>query len=257
MAIIKPSRELLAKLQKRDMPINYSNLEITDEGELQLRKTAKLGLADRVVKGYGVIWNNRNDHGEIFIKGAFSKSIKETGPKSESKYQLKFRDRHGQALSLFEVIKEDDIGLYFETVPLDRIRAADELLVQLESGTINNFSIGFRHMWDKIEWDDEKDALINLEASLLEISAVDIPSDKKTYQVRSAEEIEYLRDDVEDFILSLPGSKRFEARQIFTRCMSLSWENDEPQQENRSALITPKPIETELDLDYIINNFKL
>ena len=64
--------------------------------------------------------------------------------------------------------------------------------------------------------------MVVLEARLFEISAVDIPSDINTYALRGAEEIEYLSEDVEDFIDSLPKSKQLEARKIITRCLSLS-----------------------------------
>lgn len=221
-----------------------------------MRKTATGGLKDRIVKGYGAIWASRNDHGEQFVKGAFGKSISELGPDSNANYQIKFRDRHGQALALFSVLKEDDIGLYFETKPLDKIRVADELLVQLESGTINNFSIGFRHIWDRIEWDDETDTLINLEAKLMEISAVDIPSDKGTHQVRSIEDNQYLMEEVEDFICALPKTHQLDARKIITRCMSLG-NTDAPLETRSRAPIISAPAETELDFDFLIKNFKL
>lgn len=245
------------EFQKREAPINYSNLAINSLGELVaavsiLEKRESL-LKDRIVQGYGVIWGSRNDYGEKFVKGCFAKSISEQGPDANSTYQIKFRDRHGNSCALFVELTEDEIGLYFKTKPLDKVKWCDDLLVQLESGTINNFSIGFKHMWDKVEWDEEDDSLINLEARLFEISAVDIPSDLKTYAVRSHEEPEYLRDDVEDFILSLPKSKHLEARKIFTRCMTL--DHKEPTLEERKLLLSKKPPKTGLDLNYLISKF--
>lgn len=215
------SRQLnpnIVKFQKRDLPINYNNLPITTSPiKLDIRKSK---LKERIVCGYGVIWGSKNDYGEIFVKGCFAKSITEHGPSTNSPYKIKLRDRHGKSVALMTKIVEDDIGLYFESAPLDRVSWADDLLIQLESGTINNFSIGFKHCWDRVEWDDENDAMINLEAQLFEISGVDIPSDIETYAVRSAEENEYLQDDIEAFISSLPGSKKLDARKIFTRCLS-------------------------------------
>lgn len=207
----------IIKFKKRDLPINYSNLQINKLGQLEERTS---NLDKRIVEGYGVIWGSKNDYGEVFVKGCFAKSISELGPGSDSAYKIKFRDRHGKSCSLFAELKEDDIGLYFKTLPLDNVQWANDLLIQLKSGTINNFSIGFKHCWDRVEWDDENEAMINLEAMLFEISAVDIPSDLETYAVRSAEEVEYLQDDVEDFIIKLPKSTRLEARTIFARCMA-------------------------------------
>lgn len=238
----------LQDLQKHDKPINYNEVCITELKQLKERENL---LAKRVVEGYGSIWNSRNDRGEKFVKGAFSKSITDMGPKSEGTYKIKFRNEHGKVCSLFEELKEDDTGLYFRTAPLDTVSWADELLIQLTSGSVNNFSIGFKHQWDKIEWDDADDTMINLEARLFEISAVGIPSDLATYAVRAAEEIEYLQDEIEDFVISLPRSKQLEARKIITRCISLS--TDEPQEQRRNALTQKEPIEAELDLNYIIS----
>lgn len=253
----------IAKFQKREMPVNYSDLVINQLGEIVKRSGAadlsqrESNLAKRVVEGYGVIWGSVNDRGEKFVKGCFAKSISDLGPGTNSAYHIKFRDEHGRACALFAELKEDDIGLYFKTVPLDKVSWCDDMLVQLTSGTINNFSIGFKHNWDKVEWDDGDDCLINLEARLFEISAVSIPSDIETYCVRSAEEFEYVEEDVEDFIIKLPRSVQFEARKIFTRCMSLS--KSEPQEQTRTALKkrNGEPIETgKLDIKFLTQKLK-
>lgn len=238
----------LTLLQKRDRPINYSLLSVDKSGALQERSSL---LDQRIVEGYAVTWGSRNDYGEVFVKGCFAKSIADNGPGSGSNYEIKFRDRHGKTCALFEVIKEDEIGLYFRTKPLDNVSWCDDLLVQIRSGSINNFSIGFKHVWDKIEWDDENDSMINLEARLFEMSAVDIPSDMSSYAIRSMEEPEFLIDDVEDFITKLPRSVRLEARKIFTRCMSLS--NEEPNVRNAISLESKKPAKSGLDLNYLIS----
>lgn len=212
-------------------------------------------LDQRVVEGYGVIWGQKNSYGEKFVKGSFSKSISEIGPKSNSNYKIKFRDRHGKTCSLFEEIYEDEIGLFFRTKPLDDVSWADDVLTQLKSGSLNNFSIGFMHVWDKVEWDDEDDCLVCLEAKLFEISVVDIPSDMTTYAIRSIEP-EYLADDLEDFIVSLPKSKQLEARRLFSICMTL--QQQEPINENRNhsndRSRQDKKKKSKIDLSYVLNN---
>lgn len=237
--------------QKREMPINYSNLQVNTVGDIEERKSK---LNERVVSGYGVIWGSKNDYGEVFVKGCAAKSINDIGPESNSNYKLKFRDRHGKSCALFTKLIEDDIGLYFETAPLDNVPWADDLLTQIRSGTINNFSIGFKHCWDRIEWDEENDSMINLEIRLFEISAVDIPSDSETFAVRSSEEPEYLQEDIEDFILTLPKSKHLEARTIFTRCMLPV--SEMPPIVKRKAQETDTPADTGIDYNYLISKLK-
>jgi HK97 family phage prohead protease len=238
----------IEEFKRADLPINYRNLSVNKMGTL----TERTSLLDkRIVEGYGAQWTVPNSYGEVFVKGAFSKSIKELGPNATSNYKIKFRDRHCKAMSLFEELKEDDIGLYFKTVPLDQIDQANDLLVQLKSGTINNFSIGFKHVWDQVEWDDENDVMINIEARLFEISAVDIPSDMETYAIRSDDDQLYLNDDIEDFISSLPRPKQLEARQIFTRCMTPAI--DESLELRRKELKDKGPELLGLDFNYLIS----
>lgn len=241
--ILHPKIEALRKLEQ---PINYCRMgKVTSDG--------KKMIDTRVVKGYGLMHDSKNSYGEKFLKGAFDKSISDNGPKSNASYQLKFRDRHGKAMALFNNIGHDDAGLAFETKPLDRVTGSDDLLTQLDSGTINNFSIGFRHIWDKTEYDDETDTIICKEAILHEISAVDIPADKGTYAIRTQEDIDSITDDVEEFIInSLPRKVQLEARRLFTRCMTLG--SSEPLEEFRQALKDRnKPSDVELDFDYLIS----
>lgn len=245
----------LKEIQARRLPIEYSYLSVDSQGKLCERK-AKDGtslLDKRIVEGYGVIWGNVNSHGEMFVKGCFAKSIKDLGPNSNSEYKLKFRDRHGKVCGLFDEIKEDDIGLYFRTVPLDDVQWATDIITQLRSGSLNNFSIGFNHIWDKIEWDEENDCIVILEASLFEISVVDIPSDTKTYAIRSIER-EYLIDDVDDFIDSLPRSKKLDARKLFSLCMTLSKEEPDTARQIHSKERSRQKIKAkkeEIDWEFI------
>lgn len=240
----------------RAKPINYSYLSVDAKGKLSERKiNGKSALDERIVEGYAVIWGQVNSHGEKFVKGAFSKAINDIGPASNSNYQIKFRDRHGKTCSLFEDIYEDEIGLFFRTKPLDNVSWADDVLTQLRSGSLNNFSIGFKHVWDKVEWDEEDDCLVCLEVRLFEISVVDIPSDMSTYAIRSAEK-EYVQEDIEDFIASLPKSKQLEARKLFSICMTLQNEEQIENKRNHSSQQSSqnKKKKSKVDLGFIIDN---
>lgn len=249
-------QEKIKNLQSKKKPIEFSYLSVDARGKLSERKiNGKSVLDERVVEGYAVIWGQVNSHGEKFVKGAFSKAINDIGPKSNSNYKIKFRDRHGKTCSLFEELIEDEIGLFFRTMPLDNVSWADDVLTQLRSGSLNNFSIGFNHVWDKVEWDDDNDCLVCLEARLFEISVVDIPSDMETYAVRAIEE-EYLTEDIEDFIVSLPKSKQLEARKLFSLCMTLPKAEQVDNARNHSTETSSqnKKKKRKIDLSYISNN---
>lgn len=256
--MVRLNQAQIQKLKKRSAPINYRSLSVSKSGKLiqDKEETFEELLDKRIVSGYALTWAATNDYGERFIKGAFSKSIKDNGPDSNSTYQIKFRDRHGKSVSLFAKLEEDEIGLYFRTVPLDNVQWADDLLVQLRSGTINNFSIGFRYIWDKVEWDDENDTMVVLEASLFEISAVDIPSDTTSYALRTSEEVETIDDDIEKFISSLRRSQQLQARKLFSSQKALLL--DEPLEQRRKALKerSRKKKNSSIDYNYIKNNLK-
>jgi len=237
----------LLQLRKQSPAIHYNSIKIREDDE----DVQSDFIAKRIVKGYACIWSSRNSHGEMFLNGSFTRSIRDMGPGSNANYEIKFRDQHGKSCSLFAVLKEDAKGLYFETLPLDPVSWCDELLIQIESRTINNFSIGFKPIWDSAKYDDSTDTVIYAEAKLMELSAVSIPSDVETYAIRSEEEIEELNCEIERVIMELPRKKQLETRKLFARLQSLVTEESHAQM--RAALKETKPKETGIDYNYLIS----
>lgn len=239
----------ILELKRRASAINYSSVSVTAKGELK-----ESLLDERVIEGYAVIWGQRNMHGEKFVKGCFAKSIREHGPGSGSSYEIKCLYNHNtdEPLALFQELKEDDIGLYFRTKPLDPTERAEQTLIQLRSGTLNNYSQGFNYIWDKLEWEEETESLIVKEAMLFELSVATIPSGLNTYTIRSVDDLDYLNDETEYFIKSLPRAKQLEARQLFARHKSLI--DIEPLEQRTITLNTDKPSETGINYDYLIKN---
>lgn len=242
----------IQELKSLAAPINYRYAEIGQSATLEKRSSL---LDERIVEGYGFIWGQKNLHNERFFKGAFERSIRENGPNSGAAYQLKFRNRHGYSLALFDELIEDEIGLYFRTKPLDKVAGADDVLTQLRSGTLNNFSGGFNYVFElnSMKWNDIEDCIDIFNARLFEISVEDIPSDLSTYAKRSIEDEDELFDDTEEFIKSLPRRQQLEARHIFARHKSLN--NVESLDEKLKVLNVAKPIEERaIDYDYLIKN---
>lgn len=239
------------ELKHRAAALNYSTTTVDKDGNLQSRSEL---LDKRIVEGYGFIWGSINMHGERFFKGAFTRSIKENGPDSEAAYKIKFRDEHGRAMALFEVLEEDEIGLYFRTKPLDDVSWADDFLTQLRSGTINNFSGGFNYIFERnaLEWNDNDECVDIFQARLFEISGVAIPSDMKTFALRSADSDE-LFELTEDFIKSLPRKNQLEARRIFA--LHKSQGEIEARNNNLDDLKKLVPVASGIDYNYLINKF--
>lgn len=243
----------IAEIKQRSSPISYGSLAVNEYGELLKERTTLLD--ERQVQGYAVIWGVPNLHGEVFVKGAFAKSIRDRGPGSGSNYEIKFLNQHDpkDPLALFQELVEDEYGLYFLTKPLDPVDSADRALIQLRSGTLNNFSHGFDWVWDKVEWDETRQVIVVKEAILFEISVVSIPSGMETYMIRSKEDLEDMFDETNLFIKSLPRKNQDEARNLFARHKSLMI--TEPFEQRKKTLEESKPTEASgIDYNYLIEN---
>src|SRR6187551_2095422 len=147
----------------------YGSTSYVDaEGNLQTGVDFKAGaLPDsRVIKGYLSVWGVRDTYGTVFIKGCFAKSIQERGPQSGSKQKIAFCWQHDlcDPIGQFTKLEEDDYGLYFEAVAVN-VPNGDRALEQIASGTLNQFSHGFLHVWDKMEYDETQDAILIYEAN--------------------------------------------------------------------------------------------
>jgi HK97 family phage prohead protease len=212
-------------------------------------------LDKRQVEGYSSIWSSKNDYGERFMKGAWKRSIDLRGPDSNANQKIKFFRQHNQGdpLSLIEMLKEDEIGLRFRTKPLDEVDSADRVLIQLRSGTLNNFSNGFYPVWGTAEYDEKDDTIWYKEANLHEISVVGLASDPETFAVRSKSEFDEveieLTDEIEYFIKSLRRDIQLEARNLFARQKTLY--------ENSSQIAPVKELKKKgIDYNYLTSNFK-
>jgi HK97 family phage prohead protease len=97
-----------------------------------------------IVTGYFAAFDNVDADGDIIRKGAFDKTIKETGPKS-SKPRIKHLMNHDTAspLGLLVELKEDDKGLYYES-KLGKHSLGTDFVKMVESGLITEHSIGYR-----------------------------------------------------------------------------------------------------------------
>lgn len=215
-------------LKRRAKPITYSATYVDENGQLQnLDFKPAASEADRTIKGYLTVWGVRDTYGTAFIKGAFAKSIAERGPASSAKQKIAHLWMHDASdpIGQFTILKEDNYGLYFEAV-LDAVENGDRALTQVRSGTLNQFSVGFDYIWDKMEYDESTDTILIYEANLMEGSVVTFGSCDETYAIRSSEQLEVERErltqDTEYFIRSLPKDKQLESRTIIKRHISLT-----------------------------------
>lgn len=215
----------IKELKQQALPVVSIRSFVNDKGEL-IEVDQKLSTQERTVKGYLIVWGVIDTYGTIFVRGCCAKSIKERGPESNAKNKIihLWQHRTDEPIGQFTVLREDDYGLYFEAV-YDEIPQAERALRQIKSGTLNQYSVGFSYVWDKMIYDEETESILLQEVELYEGSVVTRASNKETYTIRSEDvekESELLADETEDFIKSLPRSRQLELRQLISRHISLA-----------------------------------
>jgi len=237
----------IKELQLRAAPVTNSQSYIDKDGELvivDLKQEAD--LETRTLKGYLAVFGIPDTYGTVAVKGCFAKSIRERGPESQSKQKIAFLWMHDtrDPIGQFTVLTEDDYGLYFEAIA-DDVPTGERALRQIKSGTINQFSYGFDYIWDKMEYDEQRDVILMYEVNLMEGSPVTFGSCAETYAVRSIEDFTDQKNildlDTEDFISSVPRSKQLELRQLIARHISLA--KVKPDELRQTPLNLNEPIE--------------
>ena len=185
----------------------------------------------RTISGYCAIFGNIDKVGDVLVQGCFSKSIQDRGPESTAndKIVLLWQHDRKEPIGKITVLKEDSRGLYFEAV-IDDVQRGNQALKQLESGTLNQFSIGYSYVWDNCEFDCDHDVLIVKEVILYEISVVTIGCNAETEYLglKSTENPnEELRKDLESVCKGLSVSKKEEVHTLIRKALSLA--NSKPE----------------------------
>lgn len=193
--------------------------------------TKEVGYNDesRTISGYAAIFGNKDKVGDILVKGCFSKSIQDRGPESSANDKIIMLWMHNQnePIGRITVLNEDDKGLYFEAV-IDDVPRGEQAVKQLESGTLNQFSIGFQYVWENCEYNSGKDAFIVKEVKLYEISVVSIGCNGETgyLGLKSIEDVEKayeeLNTEISDICSGMSAIKQQKIQKIISKAMSLA-----------------------------------
>lgn len=136
--------------------------------------------ASRIV-GHASVFNREANIGGWFIEsvapGAFARAIREDDVRSLFNHDPNFVLGRNKAGTL--TMREDDTGLFTETLPPDT-QIARDLMISIERGDISGMSFGFRVT--KQEWDESGDILKRkiLEVELYDVSPVTFPAYPQT-----------------------------------------------------------------------------
>ena len=124
-----------------------------------------------VIQGYGSIFGNKDQGGDIVVKGAFSNTLKER----PSIKMFWGHDEKSVPIGVWEEAKEDAKGLMMKgRLFLDTERGR-EVHVALKNGAIDGLSIGYSIVKSK----NTKAGFELLELKLFEVSVVNFPMNEQ------------------------------------------------------------------------------
>ena len=131
--------------------------------------------SDGTFSGYGSIFGNVDSHGDVVVKGAFSKSLQRHEERGSRPKMFWQHDMH-QPIGSWTSITEDEKGLYMEGRFNMDVQRGREAYALLKASDIDGLSIGYRTV--KETRDNVKSANLLEELDLIETSVVSLGSNE-------------------------------------------------------------------------------
>lgn len=190
----------------------------------------QIEVNDFEVQGYLAAFNNKDLDNDVILAGAFKKSLNERGPQSKTARKIAYLWAHDlkSPVGVFSELWEDSHGLAFKGI-LDPTDLGERLAIQYKTGSVNNHSIGFKYVWDKMEAVKEEDGsktFYSKEINLFEGSATPVGVNENTpYTGKKSQQLYddrvILTHETEIFLKSLSAEMEYQARQIIAKHIAL------------------------------------
>ena len=107
---------------------------------------------NRIITGYLSNFGNKDHDGDIIVKGAFAKSIKERGPQGTNDIMFLNQHHWWQPHGFFSELTEDSKGLRFVSNPLIDTSFSNDAVKLYAAGIVKEHSIGFQIVKKDGEW---------------------------------------------------------------------------------------------------------
>lgn len=143
-----------------------------------------LDFKNRIVEGYFASFDTVDSDNDMFIKGAFAKSIQENGPNSTTK-RIKHLFNHWDTVGVLQELYEDEKGLSYVS-KIGNHSLGNDVLNMYQDGIITEHSVGFNVI--KSEKNPALNHTILSEAKLWEGSSLDKWGSNKNTPVKSIQE---------------------------------------------------------------------
>jgi len=208
---------------------------------------------DRVVEGYFSKFDNVDLDGDIIVKGAFSKTILERGPKGKN--QIKFLNQHNvyQPLGPILELEEDSFGLKYKA-KISNTSYGNDVYELIKDGSLNQHSVGFVTLRSK---KGENGYNIISEIKLYEGSVVTFAANPDTpvTSVKSFDDL-YSELDKIEYILRKGGIKDFTLLEIKLKQLQQLIVELSPVEEGQPVNTTEDPVDTSKEAVELIEVFK-
>lgn len=102
-----------------------------------------LDVKSGIVTGYFANFGSVDSDGDRILKGSFAKTIRENGPEGTQLIKHLLDHNKNKAVGKLQILKEDEVGLYYES-KAGRHTDGRDFLLMAEDGIINQHSFGFR-----------------------------------------------------------------------------------------------------------------
>lgn len=103
-----------------------------------------------IITGYLNAFNVKDSDGDITVKGAFSKTISENGPLGKGRIKYLLDHDKTKAVGVFQVLKEDDYGLFYEAKAGNHTLGQDYLKM-VEDKIVTEHSFGYQIISEKFD----------------------------------------------------------------------------------------------------------
>lgn len=133
---------------------------------------------DGTFEGYGSMFGGEPDaYGDVVVKGAFKKSISKGGRNGFGIAMLYQHDPK-QPIGTWQMLKEDDQGLYVKGKLIRGVQKADEAYLLMKEKALRGLSIGYDTLDHEIVEDKKRNTRTRYlkEVNLWEISPVTFPA---------------------------------------------------------------------------------
>lgn len=214
---------------KNAEPINMERKEFGGH-IVEIKIEERNGIQVGIIEGYIATWDI--DRGDIwgvrdqFIKGAFSKSIKDLQSRNR---QLRFKDHHGRTIGGFppETLKEDGVGLFGRGEINLEVQQGREAYLLAKQGVLVEFSIGFSSVKDT----EENKIRTITEAIAWEGSIIDEPMNPEAVITSVKAAVPYKNLPLAD------ESRPWDASAAKKRVADFTDSEDEPTSKYRNAFL--------------------